>query len=84
VLDGIHPSGLWTVADNGIYFFTKPDGKGRSDLSVYEFVTGRTRKLMTMELPVSWHIKASRDGRTILYTQLDQIGSDLLLVENFR
>jgi hypothetical protein len=29
-------------------------------------------------------IAVSPDGRTILYTQLDEAGSDLMRVENFR
>lgn len=36
----------------------------------YDFATGKTR--------------ASPDGRTIHYIQMDQAGSDLMLVENFR
>jgi hypothetical protein len=36
-------------------------------------------------LPVQTHqITVSPDGRTILYTQLDDAGSDLMLVVNFR
>ena len=69
---------------DGIYFFTKPDEKGHSDLSVYEFATGKIRKILTIERPVTWRIEVSRDGRTILYTQVDEAGSDLMLVENFR
>ena len=84
VLDGVHPTALWTVAENGIYFFTNPDKKGSSDLSVYDLVTGKTRKILTIERPVTFYVAASRDGRAILYTQLDEAGSDLMLVENFR
>jgi Tol biopolymer transport system component len=84
VLDGVHPTALWTVAENGIHFFTKPDERGYSDLSVYEFPTSKTRRILTVERPVTWTIEASRDGRTILYTQIDEAGSDLMLVENFR
>ena len=84
VLDGVHPEALWTVGPDGIYFFTKPDEKGHSDLSTYEFVTGKTRKILTVERPVTFAIDVSPDGRTILYTQVDESGSDLMLVENFR
>ena len=84
VLDGVHPEGLWTVARDGIYFFTKPDEKGRSDLSICEFATGKTRKILTLERPVTYRTAASPDGRTILFTQVDEAGSDLMLVENFR
>ncbi len=36
-----------------------------------------------MERPVM-SFEVSADGRTVLYTQLDDTGSDLMLVENFR
>jgi len=84
VLEGVHPETRWTVAVDGLYFFTAPDEKSHSDLSVYEFATARTRKILTIELPVTWFIEVSSDGRTILYTQFDEVGSDLMLVENFR
>ena len=60
-----------------------PDEKGHTDLTVYEFATGKTSKIRTMERPVG-ELTVSPDSRTILYTQLDETGSDLMLVENFR
>ena len=77
------PHGTWTVGPDGIYFLTVPDEKGRTDLTVYEFATGKTSKIRTMERRVG-DLTVSPDGRTILYTQLDETGSDLMLVENFR
>ena len=50
----------------------------------YEFATRKIQKLLTIERPVHLAIAVSPDGRTILYTQLDEAGSDLMLVENFR
>ncbi|HSB14935.1 MAG TPA: hypothetical protein VLE22_10785, partial [Bryobacteraceae bacterium] len=84
VLDAVHPYGLWTVGKEGIYFFTVPDKKRHSDLSIYEFATGKTRKILTIERRVATFIAVSPDGRTILYPQVDEAGSDLMLVENFR
>jgi hypothetical protein len=80
----VHPRALWTVARDGIYFFTAPDQKSHSDLSIYEFASGKTRKILTIERPVTWLIEVSRDGQTILYSQIDEVGSDLMLVENFK
>ena len=85
VLDGIvHPEGLWTVGSDGIYFFVRPDENGYSDLSFYEFATGEIRRILAVERPVTFRIDVSPDGRTILYSQADEAGSDLMLVENFR
>jgi serine/threonine protein kinase len=84
VLDGVHPEARWTVGGDGIYFFTKPDERGHSALSIYEFATGKTRKILTVERPVTWSVRVSRDGRTVIYPQVDETGSDLMLVENFR
>jgi len=84
VLDSVHCAGHWAVAEKGIYFFAKPDQKGRSDLRFYELMTGRISKVLTVEREVAESMTVSPDGRTILYTQVDQAGSDLMLVENFR
>ncbi len=84
VLDAVHPLALWTMGKEGIYFFTVPDKKRHSDLSIYEFATGKTRKILTIERPLGAFFAVSPDGRTILYTQIDETGSDLMLVENFR
>ena len=84
VLDAVHPQGLWTVGKQGIYFFTVPHKQGRSDLSIYEFATGKVQKIEAIERTIYLGFAVSPDGRTILYTQLDEAGSDLMLVENFR
>ena len=82
VLDGVNRMGLWTVGKKGIYFFAVADEKGHADLNLYEFARGKTRNIRTMERPVDY-FAVSPDGRTILYTQLDEEASDLMLVENF-
>jgi Tol biopolymer transport system component len=83
VLDSVHPMALWTIRPEGIYFFTAPDDKGFSDLCFYEFASGKTRKILKMERGPG-RPTVSPDGRTILYPQDDESGSDLMLVKNFR
>jgi hypothetical protein len=39
---------------------------------------------LSLEQPISFGLTISPDGRTLLYEQLDNVGSDLMLVENFR
>ncbi len=84
ILDSVNPSTLWTIAPDGIYHFSVADDKGHSELRLYEFTTGKVRELLTIERSLSYGLSISPDGRTILYTQLDEVGSDLMLVENFR
>jgi len=84
VLDAVHKDGLWTVGKEGIYYFTVPDREGRTSLSVNEFATGKSRKILAVDRPLFERIEISPDGRTILYAQYDESSSDLMLVENFR
>jgi Tol biopolymer transport system component len=75
---------IWTLGKEGIYFATGPDEQGHGSICLHEFTTGKTRKLATIQRPVSLDMDVSPDGRTLLYSQSDDIGSDLMLVENFR
>jgi eukaryotic-like serine/threonine-protein kinase len=84
VLDSVHSSGGWAVRQEGIFFFTTPDDRGLSELCVYEFASGKTSKILRMEKGIEGRIAVSPDGNTILYAQVDEAGSDLMLVENFR
>jgi Tol biopolymer transport system component len=84
VLDSVNAAGRWTVGQLGIYYVTLPDKQGHSDIRLYEFSTGKIGKIVTIERKPDWDISVSPDGRTILYSQVDAVGSDLMLVENFR
>ncbi len=84
VLDCVHCSGHWAVGEQGIYFFAKPDEKRQSDIRFYDFSSGKISKILTITRAIQDWIALSPDGRTIIYPQIDQAGSDLMLVENFR
>jgi Tol biopolymer transport system component len=84
VLEPVHLSGHFSVGEQGIYYFAPEDEKGHSDINFYDFAAGTTSKILTIEKPVYEHIEISPDGRTIIYPQIDETGSDLMLVENFR
>jgi Tol biopolymer transport system component len=81
VLDATY--GFWTMGRQGIYYFSPPDGKGRRELRVYNLAAGESKRILSVER-LAWSPTASPDGKTILYSQQDQAGSDLMLVENFR
>jgi len=63
--------------------FRTPDQLGRGDISLYDFATNRITKIATVSRSVDNHIAVSPDERTILYPEFDELGSDLMLVENF-
>ncbi len=73
----------FTVTHKGIYVVA-PHADGSSALQFYSFATGKVTPLATIRRPVGWGLSVSPDERSILYTQIDQAGSDLMLVENFR
>ncbi len=83
VLEWLPPTTWWTVTEEGIYFVSNTEDKRENDLSIYEFATGKTRNALTLEGRFG-DMAVSRDRRTILFTKLDKVGSDLMLVENFR
>ncbi len=84
VLDSVHCAGHWAVGEQGIYFFAKPDEKRQSDIRFYDFSSGKISKILTITRGIQDWIALSPDGRTIIYPQIDQAGSDLMLIENFR
>jgi Tol biopolymer transport system component/DNA-binding winged helix-turn-helix (wHTH) protein len=76
--------GYWAVVENGIYYL---DTRAKPGIVFFDTTSHRTTRLFDLEnrpareapgLAVS-----SVDG-TILYTQLDALSRDIMLVENFR
>ena len=55
-----------------------------SSIRFFDFGTGKTRQIAITERQMSYGLSVSPDERWILYAQWDQVGSDLMLVENFR
>jgi eukaryotic-like serine/threonine-protein kinase len=88
VLD-LHKAGYWrywAMADKGIYFVTA-ETPSRPVIEFFSFATNQVTQIATLEKPiVQWYpgFAVSPDGRWILCAQLDQSGSDIILLENFR
>jgi Tol biopolymer transport system component len=78
--------GHWAVADDGIYF-VDPDAKPRAAIEFFSFATSRVTQVGAIDKsPYKWNpgFAVSPDGRWILYSQIDQIDNNIVLVENFR
>jgi Tol biopolymer transport system component len=77
---------LWTVSQTGIYFATA-NVISQPIIEFYNFATRRVTPVITLNRPISRTdpgLTVSPDGRSLLFSQLDQSGSDIMLVENFR
>ena len=78
--------GYWAVTENGIYFVDlKP--KAGAAVELFSFVTQRVRQIARLDRDPPFGdsgFSVSRNGRWVLYTQVDESGSDIMLVENFK
>lgn len=70
----------WAPAANGIYF--TPSSAPRS-LSFYDFASKRVREVFHTDRDLAGGISLSPDGRYLLYSQLDENNSTIMLVTNF-
>jgi eukaryotic-like serine/threonine-protein kinase len=80
--------GLWALTEQGIYF-GEMSSSAAPVLKFYRFATHQveTFKEFSKETifdPEATAFSVSPDGQWIIYTQLDQAGSDLMLMENYR
>jgi Tol biopolymer transport system component len=85
ILDGLSSYLSLAIADAGVYFvpLQKP-----TLIQFLSFASNQIRSVVNLEKPieaaaVGSGLALSPDGRWILFTQFDQAGSELMLVENF-
>jgi dipeptidyl aminopeptidase/acylaminoacyl peptidase len=72
------------LIDEGIYFIPEPDTDGKFSIEFLSFATGNAKTITPIPGRPYYGLAVSPDRRYFLYTQLDEAGSDLMLVENFR
>ena len=76
--------GYWAVVENGIYYL---DTTTKPGINFFDTATHRITRVFDLENRPAREapgLALSPDKRTILYTQLDALNSDIILVENFR
>ncbi len=88
LITDVHKAGYWRsweVAKNGIFFATS-ESPLRSMIEFYDFVTGKVSLVTKLRGTFSvgnGNISVSPDGRWLTYLE-EQLGGDLVLVENWR
>ena len=86
-----HRAGIWrswAVTSQGIYYVTRESERpARMVIEYYSFATGKIKKVATPEKEIltgTLGLSVSPDGRWLLYTEADQRGMDIMLMENLQ
>ena len=73
-----------TVTSEGLYYTADQDSSKHHTIQFLSFATGVTRPVVVSDRPLGkLSLSVSPDGRYMIYSQYDQAGSDLMLIENF-
>jgi Tol biopolymer transport system component/DNA-binding winged helix-turn-helix (wHTH) protein len=83
-VDGVPPLSFlanWDIVQGGVYFFPRND---ILTLNYFDFSTRKVRPIFKISGGGAFPgLSVSADGRYILYPELDDYRSDIMLVENF-
>jgi len=77
--------GYWALVNSGIYFVNS-EFSSRPTLQFWSFDAGRVSQVLVLEGRPALDepgIAISPNGKWLLYTQEDNRGSDIVLVENY-
>ncbi|HEX4771913.1 MAG TPA: winged helix-turn-helix domain-containing protein [Bryobacteraceae bacterium] len=69
---------------NGIYFIRQAPDHRTGDLAFFDFASHQIKSLAMIGGALELGLALSPDEREVLYSQIDHVESDLMLVENFR
>ena len=72
---------LWTLSRGGIYFV--PDEAPRS-LRYFDFATRQVRPIFELDKEFYSGPSVSPDGRWIIYSQIGDVNSDIMIVDHFQ
>jgi Tol biopolymer transport system component len=75
----------YVVANGGVYFLDgKYETNAPASIDFFDFASGKTKLVIKTGKPISIGLAVSRDQRWLLFTEVEYLGSDLMLVDNFR
>jgi Tol biopolymer transport system component/DNA-binding winged helix-turn-helix (wHTH) protein len=71
----------WTVIPGGVYFVPMQAPKS---LYFFDFATKQTRQVFEIQKPFGYGLSLSPDGRWLLYTQIEEQNTDIMLADHFQ
>jgi Tol biopolymer transport system component len=84
VLEGLSNRLSYAVTKDGIYYTQARSALDRLSLEFLDLRSGRVRHLLTTNGRMFIGVTLSPDGRSLLWSQVDAHGADLMLVEGVR
>jgi Tol biopolymer transport system component len=73
----------FSVVNEGIYFIPEPGVDRKFSIQFLSFANGKVKTVASMSGRPAEGLSVSPDGRSLLFSRMDEAGSDLMLVENF-
>jgi hypothetical protein len=74
----------YVATDKGVYYTSRPEAGRRGKVYYFDFSTRRHSDIAALDAPVDLGMALSPDGKYLLFTKIDHLGADLMLVEKFR
>jgi Tol biopolymer transport system component/DNA-binding winged helix-turn-helix (wHTH) protein len=71
---------LWQTTPNGIYFVPE---EARRTMRYFSFATGKVTDVFTLDKDFDDGFSVSPDGRYILYSQLDEVNADIMIMDKY-
>jgi Tol biopolymer transport system component len=69
----------------GIYYVARPaQPNGRTVIRYFDLASRQTKDIAPVDARIDLGLGLSPDGRYLLFTKIDYLGADLMLVDNFR
>lgn len=86
IIDGLEPADWcnWVVAERGIYFVQRVEGRNNDFIAFYDLGTKKINKVYHPKYQIpskDLSLALSPDGKTLLFGQVENAGCDLQLVE---
>jgi hypothetical protein len=74
----------YAITERGIYFIAREGDPGNRAIQFFDFAARTAVPVAMLHNTIDQGLAVSSDRKFLLYTQVDEAGSDLMLVENFR
>jgi Tol biopolymer transport system component len=75
----------YVATDSGVYYMPRPDADRRlNSVRYFDFGTRRDSEIAALDAPGDLGMAISPDGKYLLFTKIDHLGADLMLVEKLR